>query len=310
MQAAAMNRPASGSKGLAFAAMLLAAASWAIAFPLVTIALTVMSPLPLSSIRFVSAAVLALGWVLWKRAPFPSWQHVIRYLACGLLGSACYSVFINLGQMTVSAGAASFITNIIPILTALVAWPLLGERLNWAGWLGCLIGFAGVSYIAMGQPGGLSFGAGAMFIFLASLSASAYFVLQKPLIETYGAMACTAYTLVFSALFLLPWFPQAIAQVGHAEPHALVAIIGLILFPTVLAYVGSVYALGQLPAGVTTSLFYLVAPLATLFAFIFLGDIPSTPTLAGGALAILGTAMVAKWGMTATRTAACSSADP
>jgi drug/metabolite transporter (DMT)-like permease len=220
----------------------------------------------------------------------------VRYLACGFFGSACYSALINIGQTTVSAGAASFINNIIPILTALIAWPWLGERLNWAGWLGCLIGFAGVSYIAIGQPGGLSFGAGAMFIFLASLSASIYFVLQKPLIEAYGAMPCTAYTLVFSALFLLPWVPEAMAQVGHASPHTALAVGGLILFPTVLAYAGSVYALGQLPAGIVTTLFYLVAPLATLLAFLFLGDIPSLPTLAGGGLAIFGTMVVARWG--------------
>lgn len=288
-----------GSKGLAVAAMLLAAGSWAIAFPLVTIALQVMTPLPLSAIRFVSAAVLALVWILWKHAPFPSPRHMVRYLACGLTGSACYSVFINMGQTTVSAGAASFITNIIPILTALIAWPLLGERLNGAGWAGCLTGFAGVTYIAIGLPGGLSFGAGATFIFLGSLSASVYFVLQKPLVEVYGAMPCTAYTLVFSALFLLPWFPQSIQQVASADARALSAVIGLILFPTVLAYIGAVFALGRLPAGVTTSLFYLVAPLATVFAFVFLGDIPSTATLLGGALAIVGTIVVAHWGKAA-----------
>jgi drug/metabolite transporter (DMT)-like permease len=292
--------PRSGTKGLALGAMLLAAASWAIAFPLVTIALTLMTPLPLSAIRFVTAGVLAVGWIVWKRAPFPSWPHVVRYLACGLLGSACYSVFINMGQATVSAGAASFITNIIPILTAIIAWPWLGERLNPAGWLGCLIGFAGVSYIASHQAGGLSFGAGATFIFLASLSASLYFVLQKPLIETYGAMPCTAYTLAFSALFLLPWFPEAVMQIRQASPQGLMAVIGLIVFPTVIAYVGSVYALGRLPAGVMTSLFYLVSPLATLFAFLFLGDIPSLSTLIGGVSAIFGTVIVAKWGKAST----------
>lgn len=296
-QAATMNgRPGSGSRGLAFAAILLAVVSWAVAFPLVTIALTAMTPLPLTAVRFVSAAVPAIGWILWKRVPLPSWPHLVRFLACGFFGSACFSVFINMGQRTVSAGAASFITNIIPILTALVAWPCLGERLNWAGWLGCLIGFAGVSYIAGGQPGGLSFGAGATFIFLASLSAAVYFVLQKPLVITYGAMPCTAYTLVCSALFLLPWFPQALAQAGQASPLAFMAVVGLVLFPTLIAYVTSIYALGHLPAGVTTSFLYLMAPLATVMAFFFLGDVPSIATLVGGALAIFGTLVVAKWG--------------
>lgn len=291
----------SAFKLLPLAAMLAATVSWALAFPFVTIALEIMSPLPLSSIRYVSVGVLALLWLLWRRPCLPSLPHIGRYLACAFLGSACYSVFINIGQGTVSPGAASFITNIIPILTALVAWPVLGERLNALGWVGCLLGFAGVSYIAAGLPGGLSFGAGAMFILLASVSASFYFILQKPLVAQYGALPCAAYTLVFSALFLLPWFPQALTEVAPANTSQVIAVAGLILLPTLVAYLGSVYALGHLPAGVTTSLLYLMAPLATGFAYLILGEVPTLATLAGGALAILGTIIVAGWGKVAER---------
>lgn len=295
----AASQPAenvSGTRGLAFAAMLMAVASWAIAFPLITIALDIMGPLTLAAMRFVSAGVLGLAWIAWKRPRLPSLRDGLRFLACGFFGSACYSAFSNLGQETVSAGAASFITNIIPVLTAIVAWPALGERLNRYGWLGCLIGFAGVTYIAVDLPGGLSFGAGAMFIFIATLSAAIYFVLVKPLIARYGAMPSTAFMLVVSALFLLPWYPEALAEAGQANPQQLMAIGGLILLPTVVAYFGSVYALGHLPAGVSTSLIYLIAPLASVFAYLFLGDVPTVATLIGGAIAIVGTAVVAVWG--------------
>lgn len=287
------------TRGLALAAMMMAAVSWAVAFPMVTIALEVMTPLPLTAIRFVSAGFLAIGWVAWARPSFPHRRRIPRYLAAAFLGSAGYSVLNNMGQSTVSAGAASFISNIIPILTALIAWPVLGERLNRAGWAGCAIAFGGVSYVAVGQPGGLAFGAGAMFIFLASLSAALYFVVQKPLIEEDGALACTAWTLVFSGLFLLPWFPAALVEAGPAASRVHTSIAVLILLPTVVAYAGSIYALGKLPIAVTTALVYLVAPMAALFAFLFLGEVPTVATLVGGALAILGTVIVARWGKTA-----------
>jgi len=295
------DRAAGHSAIWAYGGALLAAFSWAIAFPLVTMALAEITPIPLSSTRFVVTAIFAAAWIIWRRYRFPKGRHIIRFAICAFLGSLTYSIGVNMGQQTVSPAAASLITNIVPVLTALIAWPVLGEKFSAAGWIGCLISFAGVSYIAIGQPGGLSFGAGATYLLIASLGAAGYFVLQKPLIATYGAMPSTAYTLLFSGLLLLPWFPQAIGEIHAASPSTWLALAGLVLFPTVLAYLGSTYALGQLPAGIMANFLYLIAPIATLLSFLFLGDVPSTPTLIGGALAILGTVIVAKWGKAAAK---------
>lgn len=287
--------------GWAYAAVALSVFSWAAAFPVITFALIELQPVPLATLRFGIAAIAALGWLLWTRPAWPTWPHMLRFAICGLLGFTLYSVFINFGQTTVSASAASFITNIIPILTALFAWFLLGERFKLLGWAGCLISFAGVSYIAVGQPGGLSFGGGATFILMASMCSALYFVLQKPLVPIYGALPCTAYTLVFAGVFLLPWIPEAAIQVMDASPRTIIAVAGLALFPTLLAYLAWTYALGRLPASVAANFIYLVAPLAALLAFVFLGERPSGSTLIGGALAIIGTILVARWGKAVSR---------
>ena len=58
----------------------------------------------------------------------------LRFLLCGFLGIALYNALLNTGEQTVSAGAASFIVNTLPIFTALLAAVFLGERFNrWAG---------------------------------------------------------------------------------------------------------------------------------------------------------------------------------
>lgn len=289
-------RDGSKSAALAYGGVLLAAFSWAIAFPFVTMALAEMSPVPLSAMRFVITALFAAVWIIWCRYRLPTRRHMVRYIVAAALGSLTYSIGMNFGQQTVSPAAASLISNITPIFTALVAWPVLGERFSLAGWIGCLISFAGVTYIALGQPGGLSFGAGATFVLIASLGGGLYFVVQKPLVATYGALPSTAYTLLFSGLLLLPWFPEAVMEAGVASPRTLLAVSGLVLFPTVLAYIGSTYALSYLPAGIMANFLYLIAPLATLLSFLFLGDVPTIATLIGGAMAILGTIIVARWG--------------
>ena len=130
--------------------------SWASAFPFIRIGLHGLTPLQLAAARFATAAVLIVAWLavaaaradLRRRAALP----VVR-----LLGIALYNALLNTGEQTVSAGAASFIVNTLPIFTALLA-AVLGERFNRWGWLGSLVSLAGIAVIARGQPGGSSSG--------------------------------------------------------------------------------------------------------------------------------------------------------
>ena len=246
--------------------------------------------------RISLAAFFMLGWLLWVRPKAPSLRHLGRFALCGFFGFALYGVCINIGQSTVAAGAASFIVNIIPILTVLLAWLFLGEKLSPVGWLGSLVSFAGLGYIASSQPGGLSFGAGMTFILAAALCTTTYFILQKPLVPVYGALGCMAYTLLFSVLFMSPWLGEAAHQFATASQRTMLAVLSLALLPTLLAYASWNFALDRLPASVAANFLYLVPPVAASMAFLFLGEQPSVPTVVGGACAILGTVIVAKWG--------------
>ena len=282
--------------GLAFAAVAISVLSWSSAFLVISFSLREMRPIPLATARFAIAGLIALGWLLWRRPQLPSLRHMVRFAICGLFGFTLYSVFLNTGQTTVSVGAASFIENVIPILTALLAWMLLGERFRLVGWLGFLVSFTGVSVIAMNQPGGLTFGAGSTFILLAALCSAVYFVMQKPLVPIYGALPCTAYTMVFGALFLLPWSQDTATELMQASPSTMIAITALAIFPTIVAYLAWNYALGKLPAGVAANFIYLMAPFATFLAFIFFDDEPPMATVVGGVMTMLGTIIVARWG--------------
>ena len=291
-----LSGQSSGLPATSYVAVGVSVIAWATAFPAVAIALTEIQPVPLAAMRVSLAALVMLGWLLWARPKLPSLQHLGRFALCGFFGFALYGVCINVGQSTVAAGAASFIVNIIPILTALMAWIFLGEKVSAIGWLGSLVSFAGLGYIASSQPGGLSFGAGTTFVLAAALCTTTYFVLQKPLLPVYGALGCMAYTLMFAVLFMIPWMPQAVHQVAAASPRAMLAVLSLALLPTLLSYISWNVALARMPAAVAANFIYLVPPTAALMAFLFLGERPTVPMMVGGASAVLGTVMVAKWG--------------
>jgi drug/metabolite transporter (DMT)-like permease len=209
---------------------------WASAFPLASVTLASFDPAALAAFPISIAAVLMVGWWLWRRPQVPSVPDTIRLAACGAIGIASYNLFVNSGQQTVGAGATSFIVNTAPIITALLAAAVLGERLTAVAWVGTLISFAGVTLIASGQPGGLDLGAGSSLIVGAAVSQSFFFVLQRPLLARYGPATCAPAVVIFGAACLAPWLPGAIAQVAAATSASLVAAILLAVFPAALGY--------------------------------------------------------------------------
>ena len=200
----------------AYAAVAVTILSWAAAFPAIRLALRELQPVPLAAARFAVAALLVLAWLAWRRPPRPALPDLLRFALCGLIGIAAYNILLNTGQRTVAAGAASFIVNTAPILTALLARLVLGERFGARGWAGTLVSFAGIALIASAQPGGLAFGAGASLVLGSALCMACYVVLQKPLVARHGALACTAWTLLAGALWLSPWLPEAAGELPGA----------------------------------------------------------------------------------------------
>ncbi len=267
--------------------------SWASAFPMIRVGMRELGPLELAAARFAVASAPALGWLAVRRPPPPTRGDAVRFLICGLIGISAYNGLLNQGERTVSAGAAAFIVNVAPILTAILAAVFLRERFSAWGWGGALTSFAGVGLIALGQPGGVAYGGGASLVAGAALCTASYFVLQRPLVPRYGALACTAYTLLAGALFLLPFLPGALPRLVAPEGARLAAtVVALGVFPAAIGYAAWTYALGRFGAARAANFLYLVPPVAALVGYAALGESLSALTLVGGAIAILGVVIV------------------
>jgi drug/metabolite transporter (DMT)-like permease len=280
------------SPAVGYAAALATVALWASAFPLIRIALQTFDPVPLAALRFAIATPIWLAWLAWRRPALPTPPHLGRLVLCGAIGIALYNVLLNSGQVTVSAGAASFIVNTVPVITTILAVLFLKERFRILAWIGTALSFAGVALIAMGQPGGLSFGAGTMLVFGAACCQAVFFVLQRPLIAAYGAKTCAAFVIGLGALCLAPWLPQAIAQAQAAPPVANMAVIYLGFVPAAIGYATWGTAQAFFGASRAANFLYLVPPVAVALAFLLTAETPGLTTLLGGAAAIAGVLIV------------------
>jgi drug/metabolite transporter (DMT)-like permease len=265
---------------------------WASAFAGIRAGLQHYSPFHLAVLRFlVASATLAIGAVI-RGIHWPDRCDFPRLFLLGLLGIAVYHTALNYGELTVTAGAASFIINIAPVLTALLSILLLHERSHPAGWIGFLISLGGVILIARGEGGGLSFNKGGLYILLSALCSAFYSVLQKPLLEKYNAFAVTCYSIWTGTLCLCVLLPGLPLEVHQAPRSATIAVIYLGIFPAALSYFGWSYVLARMPVSRASSFLYLIPVLSTVVGYVWLGEIPQKLSLLGGAMALGGVLVV------------------
>ncbi|MEO0984887.1 MAG: DMT family transporter [Cyanobacteria bacterium J06639_14] len=279
-------------KALVIFAIVIAVLLWASAFPAIQVSLTAYTPAEVAFLRYIVASVILGVYALFRRMPLPRPRDLPLISVCGFIGFTVYNFMLNAGQMTVSAGMASFVISSEVGVIALLAWLFLGEQLGKVGWLGIALCIAGVGIISLNGRGGLQISTGVLLVFLATLSISLYSVLQKPLLQRYTAIQFTAYAIWAGTLFLFLLAPRAVGAIVHAPIGPTLAVIYMGIFPGVVAYGAWSYVLSMIPASRAGSYLALVPVAALIIAWLWLREIPTPIALVGGVIVLCGVTLV------------------
>jgi drug/metabolite transporter (DMT)-like permease len=283
------------------AAAIITVAFWGSAFAGIRAGLHSYSPAHVALLRFLAASA-ALGVIAAVRGiRRPLLRDVPLIVLLGLLGFSFYNIALNVGEVTIPAGPAALLIQTLPIWTALAAVIFLGERMRPLGWAGIGVSFAGALIIALGKDSGFSLSWGAGLILLASVSASAYNILQKSMLTRYGPLELTTYAIWAGTILLLPFGGGLPRAVGSAAVGDTLAVVYLGVGPAALAYVTWAVVLSRLPASRASSMLFVVPVVAFLVGWVWLGERPTLIDLLGGALAMGGVALVNTLGRAATK---------
>lgn len=285
--------------GMATGLMVALCAVWGLQQVVIKATVPLMGAVLQAGLRSAIAALLVLGFALWRGTPL--WRRdgtLGAGLAAGLLfGAEFYCIFVGLGYTTASRMAVFLYTA--PIFTALgLHLTVDGEKLRSGQWLGVVLAFAGMALAfadglaGHGQRGSTLLG-DALGILAGALWAATTVVVRASRLSSAPASKTLLYQLAVSAVLLLV---MALASGQAADARVNGLVLASLFYQSVLiaflSYLTWFWLLGRYLAS-RLSVFSFLTPLfGVAFGVLLMHDAVGPRFAAAAVLVLAGIVLV------------------
>ncbi|HEB50071.1 MAG TPA: DMT family transporter [Desulfobulbus sp.] len=272
------DNPFAGGRLLPALALLAATILWGSSFVAMKFAFRELHPLLVIFGRMALAALCFLPFVpSFIRLPLRR-HHILPLLAMGLFEPCLYFLLESAALLHTSASQAAMITTLLPLLVALAAGFLLGERISPRTVAGFFIAAAGAIWLSL--AGSTTLAApepvlGNFLEFLAMVSATGYIILVKHLSRSLPPLFLTAVQCFIGVLFFLPvLFLPRVFSLPPSVPslRSLLAVAYLGIGVSAGAYGLYNYGTSRLPASQAVVFVNLIPVFTIILGFFILQE--------------------------------------
>lgn len=278
----------------------LLALAWGLNWPAFKIMLSVLAPFSARALGLGLGVFLLIGLAMLRRTPLlpqrAAWPAV---LIGGVLTVAVFNICTAFAQLTTSTSRAAVLTFTMPLMSAALAWAVLGERPDRKSALALTLGGAGVVVLAVPVLRGLAAPVqvgsawGLLFPLGAALAWALGTVATKRWPPPGDRIVITAWQLgtgAACALVLAIATGERLPAVW--PPRVLVALAWHVMVATAVAYVLWYRLLASASATVASLTTLAVPVVGVLGAMALVGDRPSGADWLGFALVLGSAALV------------------
>jgi len=288
-----MGSVKNGATVKAMIALVFATLFWAGNYVVGAIAVQSISPLDLTWLRWVLAAVPLL--ILAQLVEKPDWRRALRswrrLAVLAALGVAGYVLLLYTALEYTSALSASLINAANPAVMALLAAVVLRERLGWRVVAGLILGLFGVLLVitngSLGSVFSMRFNIGDLLMLVAITVWSVYTIVGRKL--DVPPITATAIQATMVAVALAP-FAIAGGVTWPAEASVGLSVVFIAVVPSIGAYVLWNLALKQV-SPTTAGLYLNFVTVFTVIISVILGAQLTLAQAIGGLVVFAGVAL-------------------
>ena len=295
---------------------------WAAQYAAYKVATEKMGPLTVSAWTFLMASIVLFPFLAWdrhssrganpagnppghahpgSRSSIWTRQNIVAFVIVSAFGLVPGSALLAWGVDRSTASNAAIIYLTLPVITAVLASMILGERMTRLRWAS--LGIALVGVLILSTPDlrqmNLSKGRfllGNVLVLLACLGSSLYNVYCKELLSRFTPMEVLIYGYVLAfgfSLLLMHWAePFSWASLDNYRAGTWIALLVLSVFSWGLAMVLWMFLLKRLDVSQASVSIYLLPFLGVVISAITLRESIGFSTVIGGVITLAGTVLI------------------
>lgn len=276
---------------------------WATGFIGARYAMPWAEPFTFLGARFAIAFALLGVLLLFLHARHASWRGIANAMVAGALMHGVYlgGVFWAI-RNGMPAGISALIVGLQPLITAVLAGKLLGEKILPRHWLGLSIGFIGVVVVLSPKFGSLGSGiTGATLAaaVTAVIAMSLGTILQKRWGPGTDMVTGTMYQYLGAAIVMAAGSLLLETRTVTINGELIFAMAWLVLVLSIGAIFLLMYLIREGEMSKVASLFYLVPAVTAVIAWVLFGETLTAIQIVGMALTTFGVGLATAQGPTA-----------
>jgi drug/metabolite transporter (DMT)-like permease len=274
---------------------------WASQFVVVKLVQKQMGPLFAVFFPMAISMLLLIPIVRRQSSVRVPMADVKRFVLIGVFGQVVAQLFITWGVRLSLASNAALLTLALPVITAVMAYAILGERMTSVRWVSfalALLGVAACSGVDWNELniGSTRFVAGNIMI-LASIAGSAFYnTYSKKLLVRYSPLQVLLYSYYAVIAFMLPIVlyaePGSFREIPHFSVSVWIGLAILALLQYFLSMVLFLVVLSRLDATQAALSNYLIPFFGIVLAAVILNESLTPYMIAGGGLVLASTFLV------------------